>query len=357
MRQLRAKCRRLRINGCRAMLLALSAIIVSVPAAAADFAIILDEDAKQAEASLRECLAGQGPKPKIESYQTLEQAVAADSEVLVIVMPRQRVEYSADLLEELKQRKVIGIGYGAAQLFGQMELEIKGGACAHGAITDLSVQQSVLLAGQWEPKQIAAYDEQARGDQFGMYIPKLSELVAHVDVVARRADRENYAPIVRQSNFVLIGLSYHADAWSDDLRKLVHDIATELRAAEAQPFRKPTRPLLAPGQHPFRLGKSRSTEELFSKTFYLKFNRPTLFTATLQHADSQNMMMLFMGEKERLHWTREDARAGEPLRVAIEISEQDLERIGDNYWTLSITNFDRDNPAACVLNVEYDAGQ
>ena len=64
--------------------------------------------------------------------------------------------------------------------------------------------------------------------------------------------------------------------------------------------------------------------------------------------------MLFMGQKNRQHWTREDAKHSEVLTIRVEITADDLKRIGDNYWTLSVTNFDRDNVATCVLDVQYD---
>ena len=64
------------------------------------------------------------------TFESLKRAVASGAEVLVIVLPRSRDPYSDDLIEGLKKKKVIGIGYGAAQLFGQLELEINGGACA-----------------------------------------------------------------------------------------------------------------------------------------------------------------------------------------------------------------------------------
>ena len=61
-----------------------------------------------------------------------------------------------------------------------------------------------------------------------------------------------------------------------------------------------------------------------------------------------------MGEKDRLHWTRLDAKKGEPLTITVQITEEDLEKIGDVHWTLKVTNFDRNNAAECRLQVNYD---
>lgn len=64
-------------------------------------------------------------------------------------------------------------------------------------------------------------------------------------------------------------------------------------------------------------------------------------------------MLLFMGEKDRLHWTRRDARDGEKLQIEAQITATDLKAIGDQTWTLRVTNFDSDSEALATLNVDY----
>ncbi len=307
--------------------------------------------------SLKEILAAGEAESTVATFESLERAVASSAEVLVIALPRSRDPYSDDLIEGLKKKKVIGIGYGAAQLFGQLELEINGGACAHfGAMPDIVGVESDLLEKSWESRKISPYAEPTPGDDFGMYIPRLSEQVYFVDVIARVERDENYAPIVKQNNYVMIGISGTPSAWTDELRALVAGVASELLQREQKPFAKAEYPRLLPGKHVFGLGKGRSTEELFSKTYYFKFTRPTIFTATLLHTDSQAMMLLFMSQKGRLHWTRQDAKEGEPLTIVCEITAADIEKIGEGLWELKVTNFDRNNRSACVLDVRYDLG-
>jgi hypothetical protein len=59
-----------------------------------------------------------------------------------------------------------------------------------------------------------------------------------------------------------------------------------------------------------------------------------------------------------LHWTRRDAKEGEPLTIVCEITAEDtaedLERIGDDLWELRVANFDRNGRSACVLDLQYD---
>ena len=38
-------------------------------------------------------------------------------------------------------------------------------------------------------------------------------------------------------------------------------------------------------------------------------------------------------------WTRQDARQGETLTITTDISREDIEKLGDRYWTLKVTNF------------------
>ncbi len=67
--------------------------------------------------------------------------------------------------------------------------------------------------------------------------------------------------------------------------------------------------------------------------------------------------MLFRGEGSGLHFTREDAKAGELLTISCQITAADLKAIGNRYWSLKVTNFDRENPATCTLHVYYENKQ
>jgi hypothetical protein len=222
------------------------------------------------------------------------------------------------------------------------------------ALSDIAPVESGLLGKKWKSKVINPYAETAHGDDIGMYIPRLNEQVYFVDVIARVQRDRNYAPIVKQNNYVMIGITGTPKAWSEEFRALFRDVATTMRRQKQESFAKAEYARLLPGKHAFGLGQGLSTEELSSKTFYFKFTRPTLFTATLEHMDSQNMMMLFMGQKDHLHWTRQDAKGGEPLTIVCEITAEDLEKIGDDLWELRVTNFDRNSRSACVLDVQYD---
>lgn len=74
---------------------------------------------------------GAGSRHTTRIYASLDEAVKADVDVLVLAMGGTREPFSDEVVEAVKEQKVIGIGYGAAQLFGQLELEINDGACAH----------------------------------------------------------------------------------------------------------------------------------------------------------------------------------------------------------------------------------
>jgi hypothetical protein len=72
----------------------------------------------------------------------------------------------------------------------------------------------------------------------------------------------------------------------------------------------------------------------------------------MEHAGSDAVMLLFMGQDEnRMHWTRQDSRTGEPLEITSSISEEDNETLGDRYWTLNVTNFGANSPVDCKLKI------
>lgn len=293
-------------------------------------------------------------KQKTVVFETLESALASKAEVLIFFLPG-RDKISTQDVQRLKGRKVIGIGYGSAQVFGQLGLEINGGACAHfGNSVTLTGQKSFLLRKTWENRKVTTYTDSPESDNFGMYLPPHDEKCEFVDAIARVSRDENYAPIVRQNNYVMMGLSASPTEWTDTYKQLFHDVASAMQKAENKEFRLGWFRTLSPGKHEFDLAKGRSVKKASGKEMYFKFKKPTSFTATLTHSGSFNMMMLFMSKKNRLHWNRQDARNGEPLVISCEITENDIRRVGDGYWTLKVTNFDSGNTASCVLTVDYE---
>jgi hypothetical protein len=69
-------------------------------------------------------------------------------------------------------------------------------------------------------------------------------------------------------------------------------------------------------------------------------------------------MLLFMGQnEERNHWTRIDAFQGETLKIDAEITEDDIKKLADRYWTLRVTNFGGNMPAECKVTIAIEEPQ
>ena len=164
----------------------------------------------------------------------------------------------------------------------------------------------------------------------------------------------NYAPIVRQSSYIMMGTVAPAVGWTAEFRDLFRAIAIALHERPAEPFARAQWDCARPANYTFMLAAGSSTTAPSDKAFYLRFAKPTTFTATLRHRGSESVMLLFMGEKHREHWTREDAYAGEDLEISIAITEGDLREIGDWHWTLNVTNFDREHSVECSLQIAYE---
>jgi len=282
-----------------------------------EFGVFVASRDAEIAASIKKVIVGDKTFPLAVIFDSLEEAVASEAEVLVLVIPRSRKSYPEKTIANLKQRKVLGIGYGSAQIFAKLGLEINGGACAHFGkrVPDVKVKGSPFLGKKRAAKTITPYKENVQSDNFGMFIPAHSELLKFVDVIARFVRNENYAPIVRQNNHVMVGLSAPSSTWSDEYQTLIRDVSIALLRNESTKFSTAQFKVLAPGTHRFGLGKGRSTKKPFGKKFYFKFKKPTRFKATLDHTGSSNMMMIFMGSKNRLHLERQDAKAGEQLTI------------------------------------------
>jgi hypothetical protein len=238
-------------------------------------------------------------------------------------------------------------------------LEIHAGACAHfGTVAPrIRVEENSLIPASQFPNPIFPVQLSPQEfilDHFAMNIARHSQMRSVVDVIARAESDESYAPIVRQGNYVMIGLVAPPRIWTPQYAELFRHIALALREREAEPFARAQWEVTRPGQHEFALSEFESTSGAENLQFYFRFSKPTAFSATLRHAGSEHIMMLFMGEKDRLHWTREDGSSGEALNIQVDISEEDIRNIGDFYWTLSVRNFDNAHAATCLLQVEYE---
>ncbi|MBM4027459.1 MAG: hypothetical protein FJ280_18945 [Planctomycetes bacterium] len=287
---------------------------------------------------------------------------------MVLFMDRGDASFNSyyemrEALSQLKNKKVIGIGYWAATLFGDLGLEIRSGACASGGVhppPQTRVQRTELLPGR-ENEVITACrvgsDEKEDDPRYGfcdsmMHLPRGSEMTRFVEAITRRCDNENYASIVRQGNYLMAGLAAPPTMWTDDYRRLLGTLADRFARAPREPFFTATWEETRPGQYEFDLAPVFSTNELYARTLYFRFTRPTKFSGVLEHTGSQAMMVMFRCENGT-YGTREDAHDRETLQIARDIAQEDIDRAGTNYWSLEVVNFDRTGRARCKLRIEY----
>jgi hypothetical protein len=88
--------------------------------------------------------------------------------------------------------------------------------------------------------------------------------------------------------------------------------------------------------------------------FFFRYDSPVRFKATLEHAGSNSVMLLFMGENsQRNLWTRRDAKQEEPLEIDVAITDEDITQLDGDYWSLKVTNFGRSN-TKCKLTISAD---
>ena len=177
--------------------------------------------------------------------KTLPDAIASQSDILVLAMNESDFNalgpYDADAL---KKRKIIGIGFGAAKLFGKAGLKIAAGNCAHGFEPRIQVQDNATMPKDGFDKVFGVYgpnsQEYPAGDvnfmPFGIYLgDKHPENRAGLDVIARFSNAAEYTPVVREGNVILIGFNPHAEDWSPLFRTLIAIVASELNATSNHP--------------------------------------------------------------------------------------------------------------------------
>jgi hypothetical protein len=297
------------------------------------------------------------PDRRVARVGSLRKALESKAEVVVLLLGHMGpAEPDEDLLALVKKRKVIGIGDGAADLFGLLGLEICGGNCATGNARQVTIQASGLLGEPQQREPIPVFNADgalARAENRELYIPAKSELRQFVDVIARNSDDPNYAPICRQGNCLLLGVTASPSTWSPAFADLFHQIGSALQSRQLEPFATARWETTEASTYKFTLGRSRKAEELSRKSFYFRFAKPTTFVAHLEHAGSQAVMLMFHADNGRrtVNHVRHDAPHGEPLELTCAIAETDIQGLRDRYWELKVVNFDGDSPVECTLTI------
>lgn len=315
----------------------------------------------QLGASLFRVLRGKANAIRFEKVDNLEDAVKSDADVIVAV-GTNRVGWATtpEILDSLKKRKVIGIGYGASSLFAALGLEINGGKCMHfrpvppkNDLPQIKVGNSNLLdAPDDSPIKILESDTVEEGkmpDVFAMHLPKHSEDAKYVEAVVRFTEHANYAPIVRQGNYMLIGIPIDARKWTRPYEELVRQACINFHDREPVKFQTAERSLTEPGTYDLDFAERGNTEKAYGKTLYFRFGKPTTLKLRLEHPGNVPIMMMFRGGNGR-HTKRIDARNADPLEITVSIVEKDIQSTGQKLWELGLTNFGK-LPAKCKLTV------
>ena len=329
---------------------------------AALFTVFAPDQPPDSTAALAEALCP-GNSQRVRVAKTAREALDWRSDVLVLFLGRTAASHfgSPEFMAELKKKKVIGIGYGAGELFGALGLEIGGEHCTRRLI-DPPPQMRILRTApvpQWSVDTITAFriDSNARPTGLEkyynrrMYLPSKDEHARFVEAMARCPEDEAYAPIVKQNNYILVGPAAPATTWTGEYRSFFRALANGLAQAPQVPFSVATWEVTRPGQYEFDLAEGRSTEESPQKEFYFRFPSATKFTAVLEHTGSRAVMLSFRGDRGPRS-VRKDARNGETLRIEVNVTEEDIKRAGAILWTLRVSNFDSTSPAHCKLRIE-----
>jgi hypothetical protein len=251
---------------------------ISLPAADPDtssiavplrFVVCASEADTEIGSSLFRALYSNGKRERFGKAQTIEQAVESDADVLILVLPtRDLPKLETSTLESLKKRKIVGIGYGAAQLFGQLGLEINGGACAHGvpAPPSLTIVKSELLGEPGHTESLRVLQDNvvtepnaAKMDIFAVFLPVGGSKASVVD------------PIVRQGNCILIGIPAPATQWTPAYVDLIRKACLALQKRKLEAFSSARWEVTKPGTYEFNLAPRDDTDQPFEKSFYFQF--------------------------------------------------------------------------------------
>jgi len=290
---------------------------------------------------------------------SIETAASSNAAVLVLSLSRQPRNAPAShgqTLEALRNRKVIGIGRGAAQLFGWMDLEI----CSDRTCDFSSIREPELVVeADGEPPvsfvacRLPVIDDSGPplDDNFAVFAPAW-ETASVTEVIARLKVDPNYAPIVRQANHTLVGISSSPETWTPAYREFFSRMAQAVLAAPAATPTSTPREISPPGVCQFTLAECGSLTARFRQDFYFSFRWPTRFSARLTH-DSSQVMLAFYGSSVSTSSRHDSDGPGQPLETSIGITEAEINSMDGRYWSIGVTNFELEREAECCLSIDY----
>lgn len=304
--------------------------------------------------------------------ESFESAIASDSEVLVLYLGgRSPDRLSAETVASLRTRKLVVMGAHASSLCIELELVIGGGNVIPAE--PLRVLGGRLLGDGASADSIEPYAAPSSSlDDRGFPAQRLSfrtipeELrlratTGFVDVIADLTNHaeDEAAVVAREANCVFAGVDGPPASWSDAYRRLFGQVVSALAGRELEAYRPAvvTKPVHPPGTVQFDLAASAGfwSNRESNRQFYLRFDRPTVLTATLRHHGSGEVAFGFSGGPKQRHWTRQDARHGETLTIAVTVGQAAIDAMAGRYWNLWVSNFDLERGLSATLNVRYDA--
>jgi len=299
----------------------------------------------------------------VRTAATLEEALENDDSVLVthlthLVWRSNSLEFNDATVAKLRDRKIVAIGASADHLFECLNIPLCGCIHAHAyeSIDTCGTETERLKLRSTPVESVAGVSVCGKPHDIGLYAPKNGETAQHVEVLARNVEESNYAVIARYGNHVLVGTTADIPKWTDEYKRFIVDLLSTSQRAKHVPFSRPEWKSFSPGTYTSELAEWHNADESSSVEYRFKLTAPGPVTMHVRHSGSSCMALIFMGldEKgERIHWMRKDARNGEELEIAIDISDEDIRRIESGFWEVMICNFDASARANYELELVY----
>jgi hypothetical protein len=152
------------------------------------------------------------------------------------------------------------------------------------------------------------------------------------------------ALIVRQGNCILVGVTSPVSLWTKSYSQLIGDTCIALHRRKLEAFSTIRHEVTRPGKYEFTLAAMNTVDRPFVRYFYFQFSKPTTLRAELEHSGSGAVMLCTKSD-------RQDAFKGETMTTITEITTEDIQQIGDDYWVLDVTNFDSKAEVNCKLTI------
>ena len=308
---------------------------------------------------LRQLLAG-SEVAQVRVCSSFADLLASDAQVLIIrgdnrtgEVSSRDVPPSSVLIEKLKGRRVVGIGYEGRLYFKALGLEVGDSVTIDaGALKVRFGGEDGIRQAEISVYGAAPPDVDVPSESGSLYLPHVSQLGKWVTIVAAWAVDPRYALATRQQNYLWCGVAGDVRAWTTEFSHSFQAECMALARSAHVEFALPEWPVATSGTSKVILDPVQARNGICERRYYLKSESPFLLSVEVHVAGGGSVELELWAERSSKDNDKQDEVDG-AIFMILPIPTKSIAANTGRYWVLCLRNLADSVRAECSLRIEY----